>query len=246
MSDGVELLLSHSDGYCDDSVWCTLHLHNGIRKERSGKMDNIIYILFVSVSIPIMLMTLLVEKKSRFPMIFVLIGIFVSVFASEINGFLSQVLPMDRYSVTVIVTPVSEELLKALPILYYALFISDKKEKLFTASMATGIGFAVLENAFYLLNYPNFSMISAIIRAFGAGLMHGMCTLLIGVGISFVKKKRKLFAVGTFGLLSTAIVYHGIYNILIQSEYSIVGALLPIATYIPFFVWRIKVKKTKP
>ena len=209
-------------------------------------MDNIIYILFVSVSIPIMLMTLLVEKKSRFPMIFVLIGIFVSVFASEINGFLSQVLPMDRYSVTVIVTPVSEELLKALPILYYALFISDKKEKLFTASMATGIGFAVLENAFYLLNYPNFSMISAIIRAFGAGLMHGMCTLLIGVGISFVKKKRKLFAVGTFGLLSTAIVYHGIYNILIQSEYSIVGALLPIATYIPFFVWRIKVKKTKP
>jgi RsiW-degrading membrane proteinase PrsW (M82 family) len=82
-------------------------------------------------------------------------------------------------------------------------------------------------------------MLNAIIRAFGAGLMHGMCTLLVGVGISFVKKKSKLFAVGTFGLLSTAIVYHGIYNIWIQSEFSIVGALLPIATYIPFFVWRI-------
>jgi RsiW-degrading membrane proteinase PrsW (M82 family) len=109
--------------------------------------------------------------------------------------------------------------------------------------MATGIGFAVLENAFYLLNYPNFSMVGAVIRAFGAGLMHGMCTLLVGVGISFVKKKSKLFAVGTFGLISTAIVYHGIYNILIQSEYSIVGALLPIATYIPFLIWRFRVKK---
>ena len=146
---------------------------------------------------------------------------------------------------TVIVNPVTEELLKALPILYYALVISDNREKLFTASMATGIGFAILENAFYLLNSPNFSMINAMIRAFGAGLMHGMCTLLVGVGISFVKKKSKLFAVGTFGLLSTAIVYHGIYNILIQSEYSIVGALLPIATYIPFIVWRIKNKKFK-
>lgn len=208
-------------------------------------MDSIIYVLFVSISVPLMLMTLLVEKKSRFPMIFVLVGIFVSVFASEVNGFLSQVLTMDRYSVTVIVTPVSEELLKAAPILYYALVVSDKKEKLFTASMATGIGFAVLENAFYLLNYPNFSMVNAVIRAFGAGLMHGMCTLLIGVGISFVKKKRKLFAVGTFGLLSTAIVYHGIYNILIQSEHSIIGALLPIATYIPFVVWRIKYIKIK-
>lgn len=82
-------------------------------------------------------------------------------------------------------------------------------------------------------------------RAFGSGLMHGMCTLLVGVGISFVKKKRKLFVVGTFGLLSTAIVYHGIYNILIQSEYSMIGAFLPIVTYIPFVIWRFVIKSKK-
>lgn len=206
-------------------------------------MDNIMYMLFVSVSIPILLMTLLVEKKARLPIAFMLIGIFVSVFAAEVNGLLTKALSVELYSITAVVTPVSEELLKALPILYYALVISYKREKLFTASMATGIGFAVLENAFYLLNYPNFTMLSAIIRAFGAGLMHGMCTLLVGVGISFIKKKRKLFAVGTFGLLSTAIVYHGVYNILIQSKFSTVGALLPIATYIPFVIWRIKYRK---
>ena len=207
-------------------------------------MDNIIYALFVSIFVPILLMTLLVEKKARLPVAFMLSGIFISVFAAEIDGLLSRVLSMDIYSVMVIVTPVTEELLKAMPVLYYALVISDKRENLLTASMATGIGFAVLENAFYLLDYPNFSMLIAVIRAFGAGLMHGMCTLLVGVGISFVKKKSKLFAVGTFGLLSTAIIYHGIYNILIQSKYSIVGALLPIATYIPFVVWRFKNKKT--
>lgn len=206
-------------------------------------MDSVIYILFVAISIPIMLMTVLVEKKARFPLLFMLIGIFVSVFASEVNALLLQMLRMDMYSVTVTVTPITEEILKALPILYYAMVISDKKEKLFTASMATGIGFAVLENAYYLFDFSNFDMLTAVVRAFGAGLMHGMCTLLVGVGISFVKKKKKLFAVGTFGLLSTAIVYHGIYNILIQSEYSIVGALLPIATYIPFFIWRFLIKR---
>lgn len=205
-------------------------------------MDNIIYILFVSIFVPVMLMALLVEKKARLPILFLLLGIFVSVFAAEVNGLLSKLLSLGRYEMTVVVTPVTEEILKALPILYYAVVISDQKEKLFTASMATGVGFAVLENAFYLLSYPNFSMLSAVIRAFGAGLMHGMCTLLVGVGISFVKKKSKLFAVGTFGLLSTAIVYHGIYNILIQSEFSIAGALLPIATYIPFFIWRLMIK----
>lgn len=206
-------------------------------------MDSVIYILFVAISIPIMLMTVLVEKKARFPLLFMLIGIFVSVFASEVNALLLQMLRMDMYSVTVTVTPITEEILKALPILYYAMVISDKKEKLFTASMATGIGFAVLENAYYLFDFSNFDMLTAVVRAFGAGLMHGMCTLLVGVGISFVKKKKKMFAVGTFGLLSTAIVYHGIYNILIQSEYSIVGALLPIATYIPFFIWRFLIKR---
>jgi RsiW-degrading membrane proteinase PrsW (M82 family) len=91
-------------------------------------------------------------------------------------------------------------------------------------------------------------MIDAIIRAFGAGLMHGMCTLLVGVGISFAKKRSKIFVVGTFALLSTAITYHGIYNMLVQSEFRIIGFLLPMATYIPFFVFRMKnkSKKAKP
>ena len=208
-------------------------------------MDNIIYILFISIFVPILLMTLLVEKKARLPVTFMLVGIFVSLFASEVNAVLSRALQMGRYEITVVVTPISEELLKAMPILYYAAVVSDKKETLFTASMATGIGFAVLENAYYLLSSPGFDLLSAAIRAFGAGLMHGMCTLLVGVGISFVKKKRKLFYVGTFGLLSTAIVYHGIYNILVQSEYSIVGALLPIATYVPFFIWRMRIKRNQ-
>ena len=208
-------------------------------------MDNIIYILFISISIPILMMTLLIEKKARLPVTFVLIGIFVSVFASEVNGLLSKHLSMGMYNITITVTPITEELIKALPILYYAIVISDKREQLFTASMATGIGFAVLENAYYLLNYPNFTMLSAVIRAFGSGLMHGMCTLLVGMGISFVKKKSKMFLVGTFGFLSTAVVYHGIYNILIQSDISIVGALLPISTYIPFLIWRFSTKRKK-
>ena len=205
-------------------------------------MDNIIYILFVSISVPILMMTLMIEKKSRLPVLFVLIGIFVSVFASEVNGLLADLIDIGMYNVTIVITPISEEVIKALPILYYAILISDKKEHLFTASMATGIGFAVLENTYYLLNYPNFSMLSAVIRAFGSGLMHGMCTLLVGMGISYVKKKRKMFAVGTFGFLSTSIVYHAIYNILIQSKYSIIGAILPIITYIPFIIWRFRNK----
>ena len=208
-------------------------------------MENLIYILFVSVFVPILLMALLIEKRARLPIVFVLVGIFISVFAAEINGILKDLLMIDNYRITIIATPITEEILKALPILIYATLVSDKREALFTASMATGIGFAVLENAYYLLNDSAFNMMDAIIRAFGTGLMHGMCTLLVGVGISFAKKRSKIFIVGTFALLSTAITYHGIYNMLVQSQYDIVGYLLPILTYIPFFIWRLKIKKGK-
>lgn len=206
-------------------------------------MDNLIYNLFVCMFFPILLMTMLVEKKARHPLIFVLLGIFISGFASEVNGLLLVLFNMDLFRFTTTVTPITEEILKVLPILFYAIVISDKRERLFTASMATGIGFAVIENAYFILNHTDFNMIDAIIRAFGAGLMHGMCTLLVGVGISFVKVKKKLFAVGTFALLSAAITYHGIYNMLIQSDFDIIGALLPIATYIPFFIYRTVLKK---
>ena len=206
-------------------------------------MDNLIYILFVSVFIPILLMACLIEKKARQPIVFMLIGIFISVFAAEVNGLLRSLLPMDAFEITIIITPITEEILKAIPILVFATVLSAKKESLFTAAMAVGIGFAVLENAYYLLNYSSFQMFDAVVRAFGAGLMHGMCTLLVGVGISFVKKQKKIFIVGTFALLSTAITYHGIYNMLVQSDYQMAGFLLPISTYIPFMAWRVMKKR---
>ena len=202
-------------------------------------MDSLIYILFISIFFPLFLMMLLVEEKARLPIIFVMVGIFISVFASEVNGVLLSMLNITRYDATITLAPVTEELLKAFPILFYAVVVSDKKEKLFTASMATGIGFAILENAYYLIvNYETFSVLSALIRGFCTGLMHGMCTLLVGFGISFIRKRHKLFAVGTFALLSVAITYHAIFNMLIQSKYPAVGALLPMATYLPFFIWR--------
>lgn len=202
-------------------------------------MDNIIYLLFVSLSVPLLLMVMLVERRARLPLIFFLVGMFVSVFISEVNGLLFRLTDMDMLDFTLRVTPVTEEIIKALPILFYAVTVSDKKETLFTISMATGVGFAVLENAYVLLgNADNLSLLTAIIRGFGTGLMHGICSLLVGYGISFVKKRRKLFAPGTFALLSLAVTYHAIFNMLIQSQLKLVGALIPILTYLPIFFLR--------
>lgn len=207
-------------------------------------MDSMIYVLFIAVIIPLLLTVFIVEKKSRLPMAFFIIGIFSSAFVSEINGLLYGVLDIPMQEFVLRVTPITEEVVKVIPILLYALMVSDDRDTLVTISMISGIGFAVLENAYVLLqSIESFSLLTAIVRGFGTGLMHGMCTLLVGFGISFVRKQRKIFGAGLFALLSLAITYHALFNMLIQSRLLILGALLPMLTYVPFFLKRNLGKK---
>ena len=183
-------------------------------------------------------MAFLVEKQSRRTVIFFITGICAAVFAAEVNGILTYLIPLDISEFTIRITPVTEEIIKAIPVLFFAKVISDKKETLITVSLAVGIGFAIMENSYILTqNIGSISMLWAIMRGFGTGIMHGMGTFLVGTGFSFVNKNKKLFVVGTFALLSVAITYHSVFNMLVQSDYRYFGAALPVITYVPFVLW---------
>lgn len=207
-------------------------------------MENLIYILFICITIPLALMACLIDKKPRRIVIFFIIGICSAVFASEVNVILTHLIPLDIFDFTIRVTPVTEEIIKAIPVLFYAKEFTDKKETLITVSLAVGIGFAIMENTYILTqNIENVSLLWSAMRGFGTGIMHGMCTFLVGTGFSFANKNKKLFVVGTFALLSLAITYHSVFNMLVQSELRYVGAALPVITYVPFVLWVYKNRK---
>lgn len=207
-------------------------------------MDNLIYILFICITIPLALMASLVDKNARQPVIFFIVGVCVALFVSEVNALLTNVFSMGMTEFTIRITPVSEEILKAIPVFFFSREISNKRESIITVSLAVGIGFAVMENSFVLLNsIDSVTLLWAVMRGFGTGMMHGMCTFLVGSGFSFINKNKKLFIVGTFSLMSLAITYHSVFNMLVQSEFYYLGALLPIITYIPFAIARFKLTK---
>ena len=197
-------------------------------------MDNLSYVIFICLTVSIGLMLPLMEKKTRRVMSFVLVGVFACLFVSEINGVIMKAFHNDSFYVTTTLTPVTEEIIKALPIVYFAIVISDDRRTLISIAYAVGVGFAVLENMVILVqNIENVTILWALVRGFGSGLVHGICTVMVGFGISYIKKRRKLFYCGTFALLSAAIIYHAIYNLLVQSDYQYAGILLPVITYIP-------------
>ena len=202
-------------------------------------MDYMIYILAICISAPLILMTVLADPKTRRLLGFMILGIYIAVLASEVNSILSYLLKdfMDFFHLTITVTPLCEEILKSLPLLFTAVMIIDKREFLFQQAMAIGIGFAVLENTFVLIqNVESVSLLWALIRGFSSGLMHALCTIGVGIGISFVKKRRKLFVTSTFALLLVASIYHSLFNMLVQSDYLYVGVLVPIVSYIPIVI----------
>ena len=204
-------------------------------------MDNLIYILFICVVAPMVLLLLMLKKRSKLIVGFMLIGICVSLFVSELNSILLAKLNNDALLVTTSITPVTEELFKALPVLFYAIVVNDRQDKVLALSFAVGIGFGMFENMVILVqNIADVTIAWAIIRGFSTALMHGICTLAVGFGICFVKKKRKLFISGTFALLFLASIYHGIFNMLVQSEYKYLGFIIPAVTYIPILLWQRK------
>lgn len=174
-----------------------------------------------------------------------IVGMYIAVLASEINALLADLLEgsMDHFHLTITVTPLGEEILKALPLLFAVVVLGDNRERLFQRAMSIGLGFAILENTFILIrNVESVSLLWAMIRGFSSGLMHALCTISIGIGMSLIKRRRKLFVCSTFAWLMVASMYHSMYNMLVQSDYWYVGAVIPVLSYIPV---AIIIKKRK-
>lgn len=104
-------------------------------------MDNLIYILAICICAPLLLMMIIADNKTRRLLGFMIIGIGISIVAAEFNSIMRDMVftSLDLFHLTTSVTPISEEVLKALPILFVAIFITDKRDILFTQAMSIGL-----------------------------------------------------------------------------------------------------------
>ena len=121
-------------------------------------MDFLAYILFISIVTPLLLTLLVLSGKSKLVVGYLIIGMFVSLFVSELNTLILNAVDKDIIYVSTTITPVTEEILKSLPILLYAFVFSDKIDRLIPISFSLGIGFALFENMVVLVQ--NFSSVS--------------------------------------------------------------------------------------
>ena len=117
--------------------------------------------------------------------------------------------------------PPVEEILKAVPFLYWAFFAPRTLVPYFyILGMAAGIGFAVEENLRWLLALPESERVIWIMvsRSFSTCLMHGTCTALVGLAVTAWLRRKGVAVVLPFLALALASVLHGAFNYSVLSS----------------------------
>ncbi len=156
-----------------------------------------------------------------------------------INNYISTFYNINFDSFSKYIAPLSEELVK---IAFIIILVSTKRVGfIIDASIygfATGAGFALAENLFYLLQLGNsFSIVLSVVRGFGTALMHGGAAAVFAmIMIEGVLRSRKII----YGLLPgiiVAYILHSIFNHFILSpllQALLMAILLPLVFYLVF------------
>lgn len=211
--------------------------------------ENMIYNVFVFIVTPLLLTIAFADKKSKPIFGFLIIGIAICLLASEVNALIYGSVNTDYFYFSTTFSPMVEELLKAIPLLFTIFFIMDKPDakRCISLGLAVGVGFAIFENIIiFIQSGMSQSILISFARGIGAGLVHGICGGILGFAICFVKNYKRGYFFGIVGVLTTVMIYHGIYNVLVQSDYIIWGLILPVLTAVLLLVCnQLYVKKIK-
>lgn len=187
--------------------------------------------IFVCIVAPLLLTLFILKDGARRFNLFFIMGMAIALSASFINPVLTKLTHYGSLDTAIYIAPISEEILKALPILMYVLIFKPEKNDIIVAALAIGVGFATLENCIYITAYSNDDLLFAVLRGFASGIMHAVNTAVVGFGMCSAYDNNP-DAIFTFGLLGAVITYHSIYNMLVTAPTNIkhIGWVMPMLT----------------
>ena len=185
--------------------------------------------IFICLAIPLILSLFFTKGRARSFTLFLTVGMGVCLLGAYVSSFFMGYYGVDTTVAAIEITPVCEEVMKLLPLLFYFLIFEPEPKELPSAAIAIAVGFATFENVCYLTENGAEDFTLLLIRGISAGAIHILCGILTGFGISYVFRRRWLAMTGTAGILGACTGFHAIYNLLItaDSPWNMTGYLFP-------------------
>ena len=196
--------------------------------------------IYLCLAIPLILSLFFTGGRARSFTVFVVAGMSSCLLSAYVSSFFMGYCGADAQQAVIEITPVCEEIIKLLPLLFYLLIFDPQPKELPGAALAIAVGFATFENVCYLTENGAADFTLLLIRGISAGALHILCGALSGYGVSHVFRRPWLALTGTVGILGACIGFHGIYNLLITGEgaWKMAGYLFPSALIIFLFALR--------
>ena len=171
--------------------------------------------IFVCIAAPLLVAAFCMGRRYLRFFLFAFAGMGACLIASYLNIFFAALYGATAFNATAEIAPVVEEVTKLLPLLFYLLVFEPAAEKILPAVITLAASFATFENICYLIEHGAERVGFLLIRGFGTGAMHIVCGAIVGFGLVYVWQRGWLRLAGTCGLLGTAVIFHGTYNLLI-------------------------------
>ena len=197
--------------------------------------------ILICIAIPLIVSLLFLTGSVRKYMAAFLLGMVMCLLSAYIDGFLALATGMGENDTSIFLSPMVEELMKLLPLMFF-MVLTDAKEKTLTMiAVAIGAGFATYENCCYILTSGADNIIYVLIRGFAVGIMH--IVSILALSIWFILARRlKAFSLPAVAVgVALAMNIHALYNLLVSKEgaSTVIGFILPLVmSVVLYFLYR--------
>ncbi len=194
---------------------------------------------YVCLAAPLLLAILCLRREGRRALIFLLGGMTACLCSAYVSAFISGATGTGLTAASHEISPVVEEMIKSLPVLFYILVFEARPKQVISATLLVSVGFATFENVCFLTSYGTANLLRLLIRGFGTGAMHVVCGMAVAMGLYFLWDRVWLRAVGSFALLCFVIQFHAVFNILVNQTGPVfwVGSAIPLTLVLVYLIF---------
>ena len=188
--------------------------------------------ILLCIAVPLLISLLFVRGEVRHYVAAFLLGMGVCLIAAYISGYLNLLNGMGENDTSIFISPVVEELIKLLCLLFVLIMFSPKGRTLTMLAVAIGAGFATFENCCYILTSGAEALPYILVRGLAVGVMHIVSMLTVAIWLIVAKRLQVFSFPAIVGGLALSMIFHALYNLLVSEPgaSAVIGYLLPLVT----------------
>ncbi|MBR5708924.1 MAG: PrsW family intramembrane metalloprotease [Oscillospiraceae bacterium] len=193
--------------------------------------------ILICITVPLAVTAAFVRGDARRFMLSSLAGMVLCLLSAYITGYITSLGSLPQDEISIYISPVVEEIIKLLPLLFILYVFRPKDETIFLCAVALGAGFATFENCCYILTAGAESLTYTLIRGLAVGVMHVVSVLALAFGLVIIRRSRLVTLAGVMGALSLSTTFHALYNLLVSGHgaFPYIGYALPLAAAVVLY-----------